>query len=427
MTGVFALIARSYFLTEVARKISSIETVVFENEEYTFNRWIQFREYKLKTRIVNAISNLKAKVKYDRGHNTRMYSKLEEYVPLALSNSHSWIIDNIIPKIKKQNNENFYIRTETPNQYQGNVHDIELVGIDSNTTLKTEVIIENARPLGSFMMECAGNDRYSKFRLLSVANWSGVPLKDLLEKDVNDKSLFGTVKIDPSATHLLIEGFDDSTNTKWNRIFGVESTPGASWIFSVEELINQNAFLATEMNNEKLTMDHGFPVRLIVPGYYGCASIKWVNKMSFFTPETNTPTEDQMREFSDRTGQVGIPKRFENHKPPVVELSAVPVTIEKWKSKTGKVRYKIIGMIWGGIHEVDPSFNIVLRKTRDSRKIILKDKLTLGPRNPNSFQHWEYWLSSELSGSFFVDVECRDEKLAASRLKSHYYRRVLRI
>lgn len=427
LTGLSAFFGRAYYLKDMTRELSSIDGVSYGNEGYSFVKWIKVREYKLKTRIVNIISKLKTKIKYGKGHNTRMYSELEEYVPLAMNESSSWIIDNAIPKQKPKNLSNFYIRTEVPNQYSGNINDIEISGIDSNLTLKTKKIIEKAKPLGAHMMECAGNDRYAGFRLVSVADWEGVLLSELLKKDPTEKSLFGLGTIDPAATHVMVEGFDDSTNTKWNRLFGVKSTPGASWIFSFEELIKQNAFFATSMNGEKLTQDHGFPVRLIVPGYYGCASIKWVNKVSFFTPTDKTSTEDQMREFSDRTGQVGIPEKLKDHKPPVVELSAVPVTFEKWKAKSGKIRYKITGIIWGGIHEASPEFSLVLRKASSSKKIVLKEKVILGPRNPKSFQHWEYWVDMPLNGRYFVDIECTDDSVAATRLDNHHYRRILKV
>jgi len=427
MTGISAIFGRAYFLTDSKRKIASIGPVVFGDEEFLFNKWMKIREYKLKTKIINKISNLKSKIKYDKGHNTRMYSALEEYVPLALNNSESWLIDNHIPSRREDNAKNFYIRTETPNQYSGNIKDIELIGVDANITLKTDSLIEQSKPLGSFMMECAGNDRYAGYRLLSVANWDGVLFSELLKKDINGKSLLGLATIDSKATHILIEGFDDSTNTKWNRLFGVKSTKGASWIFSFDELIKQNAFFATKMNDSKLTTDHGYPVRLIVPGYYGCASIKWVNKMSFITQKDQTPTENQMREFSDRTGQVGVPKMLKNHKPPTTELSAVPVTIEKWKSKSGKVRYKFIGIIWGGIHEDNPEFNIILRNVNRKKEIVIQDKVTLGPKNRFSFQHWEYWADGDISGRFLIDIECTNKALPATRLKNHYYRRIVKI
>jgi DMSO/TMAO reductase YedYZ molybdopterin-dependent catalytic subunit len=40
-----------------------------------------------------------------------------------------------------------------------------------------------------------------------------------------------------------------------------------------------DALLAFEMNGETLPADHGFPVRLLVPGWIGIASIKWLGRL----------------------------------------------------------------------------------------------------------------------------------------------------
>jgi DMSO/TMAO reductase YedYZ molybdopterin-dependent catalytic subunit len=44
-----------------------------------------------------------------------------------------------------------------------------------------------------------------------------------------------------------------------------------------------NALLALEMNGAPLTPEHGAPVRLVVPGWYGMASVKWVTRISVIT------------------------------------------------------------------------------------------------------------------------------------------------
>jgi DMSO/TMAO reductase YedYZ molybdopterin-dependent catalytic subunit len=102
------------------------------------------------------------------------------------------------------------------------------------------------------------------FQLMSAAGWSGVPLVELLER----------VRFKPQSTPVLVSGFD-TYPTK-----SMSSQPGASWIFSWDDLKRARAFLATEMNGQPLTKDHGAPIRLIVPGWYGCACIKWVNEIT---------------------------------------------------------------------------------------------------------------------------------------------------
>ena len=44
--------------------------------------------------------------------------------------------------------------------------------------------------------------------------------------------------------------------------------------------VNGGVILATSMNGRKLPRDHGYPVRLIVPGYVGVRQVKWVRKVT---------------------------------------------------------------------------------------------------------------------------------------------------
>lgn len=112
-----------------------------------------------------------------------------------------------------------------------------------------------AQPMGLHLMECAGNSRSAHFGMLSVADWDGIPLQGLLEN----------AKPKVQGTRVLISGFDRyaaESKSSW---------PGASWIFTLEQLHSSRAFLATSMNGQSLTADHGAPVRLVVPGWYGCS------------------------------------------------------------------------------------------------------------------------------------------------------------
>ena len=57
------------------------------------------------------------------------------------------------------------------------------------------------------------------------------------------------------------------------------------------------------MNGEPVPADHGKPVRLAVPGWYGCSWIKWVNEIRLVGPDE--PATTQMVEFANRTHQSG--------------------------------------------------------------------------------------------------------------------------
>jgi len=184
-----------------------------------------------------------------------------------------------------------------------------------------------ARPMGSHLMECAGNVAMTRFGLIAVADWAGVPVLGVL----------GDSKRKPDAAWVEISGFDEYSQPSRT------STPGASWIFPLDAL--KGAFFATEMNGQPLSRDHGAPVRLVVPGWYGCACIKWVNRITFV--EEGAEASSQMQEYAVRTLQGGRPQFAREYAPAIVDPAALPTRVEKWIAG-GKIRYRVQGIAWGG-------------------------------------------------------------------------------
>jgi DMSO/TMAO reductase YedYZ molybdopterin-dependent catalytic subunit len=99
------------------------------------------------------------------------------------------------------------------------------------------------------------------------------------------------------------------------------------------------------MNGSDLTQDHGYPVRLFVPGWYGCTCIKWVKGIEFV--DDQVPSTSQMIEFASRTHQDGLPALASQFKPAIIDQSAMPIRVEKWLID-GKIRYTVVGIMWGG-------------------------------------------------------------------------------
>ena len=118
--------------------------------------------------------------------------------------------------------------------------------------------------MGAHLIECSGNADPDNFGLMSVTDWDGVPLADSL--------LNSALPSRRRQRRVLVSGLDEPRRTRAVR------HAGASWIFPLDGLERLGAFLAVTMNGEPLTADHGAPVRLVVPGWYGCCWIKWVNE-----------------------------------------------------------------------------------------------------------------------------------------------------
>ena len=104
------------------------------------------------------------------------------------------------------------------------------------------------------------------------------------------------------------------------------------------------------MNGEPVPADHGKPVRLAVPGWYGCSWIKWVNEIRLVGPDE--PATTQMVEFAARTHQTEPHKLARDYAPADIQTAATPVRVEKRKGPNG-LEYRIVGIVWGGTKPVD--------------------------------------------------------------------------
>ena len=227
-------------------------------------------------------------------------------------------------------NQHFFIRTTAPEhlppaeQWRIRVHGLG----QPNRLFPLQDLQPLVAPRGSLVLECSGN-RGGGFGLMSAASWEGVLIKDLLE----------LLPPTPQASRLLVSGFDQPSVPSKN------STRGASWIFALQQLVEAGAFLATRMNGEAMTADHGAPLRLLVPGWYGCTAIKWVNDLEFVSD--NAMATAQMREYASRTHQRGVPERARDYKAALADQAAMPVRIEQWRAG-GAMRYRVVGVVWGG-------------------------------------------------------------------------------
>ena len=152
-------------------------------------------------------------------------------------------------------------------------------------SLTADELLKSARPMGAHLFECAGNNNPANFGLISVAEWDGVPLTDVISR------LQGAA----NAAGVLVSGVDPDTPSSGG------STAGAGWVIPLTSLDRLGAFLAVRMNGEPLPLDHGRPVRLVVPGWYGCAWIKWVDQIRLVG--AGEPATSQMKEFAGRTHQ----------------------------------------------------------------------------------------------------------------------------
>ena len=264
-----------------------------------------------------------------------------------------------------------------------------------------EELKAQAQPQGVHLMECAGNTRAASFGMISVAQWDGVPLAPLLDHAGFDKR-----------SRILVSGFDEYSAPPQT-----PSIPGASWIFSRQDIDDSRAFLAIAMNSQPLAPDHGAPVRLVLPGWYGCACIKWVNEIAAVAE--SAAATSQMKEYAARTHQHGMPERAIDYQPATIDPAAMPVRVEKWMVR-GKVRYKVVGIVWGG---PQPADELLIR---------------FGPEEPyvpvehvepaqGSWGLWTQTWTPDHPGIYRIRLRLADPAIRTRRLDEGFYVRQVRI
>jgi DMSO/TMAO reductase YedYZ molybdopterin-dependent catalytic subunit len=298
----------------------------------------------------------------------------------------------------------FYLRTRASELLEGQKPWVVRVGGEAAQpfNLGMNDLKEMSKPMGTHLMECAGNARSVHFGLMSVADWAGVSLLEILER----------AKAKPEATRVLISGFDKYVTKS------VSSVPGASWIFTRRELESTGAFLATEMNGSPLTKDHGAPVRLIVPGWYGCTCIKWVNEVSWVDDAAEATS--QMQEFATRTQQQGVPKLARNYAPAVMDQAAMPTRIEKWLVGE-RLQYRVLGILWGGSQPVDA---LEIRFNPDEDYVAV-DSVRQEVNDPWSF--WSHTWTPKRTGTYIIRLRVKVPQVAARRMDAGYYVRTVEI
>jgi DMSO/TMAO reductase YedYZ molybdopterin-dependent catalytic subunit len=138
-------------------------------------------------------------------------------------------------------------------------------------TLSLEEIRKRPSQTIAVTMECAGNGRalFTPRRIsqpwlveaIGNSEWTGTLLSGILKE----------AGLHRDASEIIFTGLDR----------GVEGDQVQSYqrSLSVREAIRGDLLLAYEMNGEPLQPQHGYPLRLLVPGWYGMTSVKWLDKI----------------------------------------------------------------------------------------------------------------------------------------------------
>jgi DMSO/TMAO reductase YedYZ molybdopterin-dependent catalytic subunit len=330
---------------------------------------------------------------------------LDTTVGAGLGQRRALDLSTLSPETLLTPQDKFFVRTGCPDRLPATSSwRVRLHGlVDTPVEIPIEQLRREAAPRGTHLLECAGNSRAAHFGFISAASWTGVPLEHVLKR----------AALSPRATQVLVSGFDEHST------LDPGSMPGASWVFGLDQLRDAGAFLATGMNGAPLGRDHGDPLRLVVPGWYGCTAIKWVNEITLV--DDDAPATDHMREYAGRTHQDGAnpPRRARDFRPATIDPAAVPVRVEKLGGPDGRISFRVVGISWGGRA---PSRALRIRFNPD-RPFVPVEKVGTG----RAWALWSHRFPPPAPGRYRIELAVREPAARTRRLDAGFYAREIEI
>jgi DMSO/TMAO reductase YedYZ molybdopterin-dependent catalytic subunit len=258
-------------------------------------------------------------------------------------------------------------------------------------------------------LECAGNGRSFlspkakgvqwDLGAISTADWTGVPLAAVLD----------LAEVKPGAVDVILDGADKGDPKKDGQPDGLLSFARGLPLVKARK---PEVMLAWGMNGLTLPAEHGFPLRAVVGGWYGMASIKWLSRIIV----TTRPFKgyEQTMDYSVWTDLDGLPT--------LTPITQMEVKASIARPSPGEVimlgkAYRIHGAAWAGENNVSK-----VEFSSDEGKTWVVAKL-LGKAIPFCWQLWEHEWKPAAVGNAALLVRATDSRGRTQPLKRDPNRR----
>jgi DMSO/TMAO reductase YedYZ molybdopterin-dependent catalytic subunit len=248
-------------------------------------------------------------------------------------------------------------------------------------------------------MECAGNSRAAVQPpaegvpwgngALGTARWSGVSLAEVLA--------LASPRV--TAREVMFEGADRGSEPE------VSGELPFAMSVPLEKALEPDTLLAWEMNGEPLTPSHGYPVRAIVPDWYGMASVKWITRIEVLS----SPFEGFFRThpyvFIHEGDDPAAPRK------PVTRLLVKSlITSPKEGSVLPPGRHLLRGVAWSG---EGPIVRVQVSQSPvggDDRPELWTDATILAPRAAHTWVRWEHPVELRRPGYYLMRARATDDR-----------------
>ena len=238
-------------------------------------------------------------------------------------------------------------------------------------------------------LECAGNGRSlfdppiegEKWGLgaVSTAEWTGVPLVEVLDR----------AGVKNAAREALFRGVDCGSLEAGSESIRFERS------LRLDDARDAGVLLAYAMNGEPLPIEHGFPLRLIVPHWYAVASVKWLDDIELVDrPFVGHYQGDKYLYEWQREGQI-------IREPVSLQRVRALITEPTPGSEIRGGDLVIRGVAWSG---AAPIARVEVRVGNQE----WKESRLVGERNRHSWQWWELITHVEDPGSITLRARATD-------------------
>jgi DMSO/TMAO reductase YedYZ molybdopterin-dependent catalytic subunit len=294
-------------------------------------------------------------------------------------------------------NDLFYVRNHfAAPELDAKTWRLKVVGaVEKPLELTYDQVLKLPSRTTPITLECAGNGRSFlnqapgvqwELGAVGTAKWTGVTLAKVLE-------MAGLKK---NAVDVVLEGADEGEPKNDPKPTGkIHFARG----LPLAKALKPEVLLAYKMNDAELPAAHGFPLRAVVGGWYGMASVKWVQRIVV----TDRPFHgyDETADYSIWEQRDGLPSLV-----PVTEID-VKASIARPTAgeavPAGKP-YRVHGAAWAGESEIAK-----VEVSTDGGKTWEEAKL-LGESVPLAWRLWEYAWQAPKAGNQTLKARATDKR-----------------
>lgn len=241
------------------------------------------------------------------------------------------------------------------------------------------------------LLECAGNSRAAvqppiegllwDHGGVGTARWAGVSLRTVLEQ----------AGLLPIATEVLFEGADRGKE------HGEDGQMSYGMSLPLDKALDPETLLAYQMNGETLPPEHGFPLRVIVPGWYGMTSVKWLTGIRVL--------DQPYQGFHQSRYYVFVKEGVEDDSPKERVSSMKVKSLITWPERGQQVprgRHVIRGVAWSG------QGPIIRVEVSADNGLTWRQAEVNASDSPFAWQQWQFEWDAGQEGYFLIRVRATD-------------------